>query len=164
MTGAPGLDPAIGNREALGNFVQLLIDVGNIKEFFHAAANVFLKIFFDLMLDDKSDFPESGLISVIQGEVNDLVAFVVHGGDLLETAEAAAHTGGHNDQSGFRHRNSSIFFCFSFLLSYTILDKDAIKKGLHLYKIRHIEKKSVWDGQVFLQNHEKTAHGLTAFA
>ena len=55
------------------------------------------------MLDNKNDFAEACPVSIVQGKINDGVAMLVHGGDLLKAAETAAHAGGQNDKSGFFH-------------------------------------------------------------
>ena len=56
------------------------------------------------LFDDEHDLAEARLISVVQREVHDDLAVVTHGRDLLEPAEAAAHTGGHDNKRRVFHR------------------------------------------------------------
>ena len=101
MPGAPGLDALLGNGAALRQTVELLEDVAHIEVFLHAPADGGLEVLLDLMLDDEDDAPKACAVGVEERKVDDRVAVIVHGLDLLEPAETAADAGGENDESGF---------------------------------------------------------------
>ena len=64
------------------------------------------------MLDDEGHLAEARPVGIVEGKVDDGVAEIVHGGDLLEPAEAAAHAGRQNDKSRFLHDASSFAYAF----------------------------------------------------
>ena len=112
MPCAPGLDAPLGNGAALRQLLQLLEDVFYVKILLHPAADGVLEILLDLMLDHEGDLAESGAVGVEERKVDDGVSVLVHGLDLLESAKAAAHTGGQNDKGRFLHVS---ILCFLFL-------------------------------------------------
>ena len=106
MAGAPGLDPPLRHRIALRQHLQLLVDVLHLEILLHSLADKVFEVLLNFMLDDKGHLPKPCPVSVVQGEVNDGVAVIVHCGDLLESAETAAHTRRQNNESGFLHDTS----------------------------------------------------------
>ena len=113
MAGTPGLDPPLRHHIALRQHLQLLIDVLYIEILLHPLTDEVLEVFLNFMLDDKGYLPKPCPVSVVQGKVNDGVAVVVHRGDLLQAAKAAAHTRRQNNESGFLHDTSlqNILWC-----------------------------------------------------
>ena len=62
------------------------------------------------MLDDEGHLAEACPVGVVQGKVDDGVTEGVHGGDLLESAEAAAHAGSQDHKRRFFHSQGSPLF------------------------------------------------------
>ena len=87
--------------------VRLLEDVAHLHPVFHMRPHDGAEVRLFFLLDDEDHLPEAGLPGVVQGKVHDDLALVPHGGDLLESAEAAAHAGGHDDERGTFHFVSS---------------------------------------------------------
>ena len=83
MPRAPGLFPALGNRVALGQNVELLIDVFYVKILLHAAAHGGLEAVLYLVLYDKRNIAEARAIGIKQRKVDYRVPLGVDGGDLL---------------------------------------------------------------------------------
>ena len=75
----------------------------------HTISDGVFKILRDGLLDDEDHVPEPGAVGVEEGEVQDGMSGVVHGHDLFEPAEAAPHSGGHDDKRGRGHRNTSVY-------------------------------------------------------
>ena len=98
---APWLSASLGNREPLRQAVQLLIDIVDMEPFFHARADCLAERLLDFALDDESYPAEARLIRVIERKVDDEVPFLVYRCHLLEPAEAAAHSGCHDDKRRF---------------------------------------------------------------
>jgi len=62
------------------------------------------------VLDDKDDGLEPGAAGIVQAVVEDGLAGRADGVDLFESAVAAAHTGGHDNENRFgRHRLLLLF-------------------------------------------------------
>ena len=118
MPCAPGLDAPLGNGAALRKLLQLLKDVFHVKVFLHPPSDGVFEVLLNLVLDHEGDLAEACAVGVEERKVNDGVAVLVHGLDLLESAEAAAHTGGQNDKSRFLHVS---ILCFPFLSFYSFI-------------------------------------------
>ena len=101
MRGAPRLDAPFGDAVSLGQAVELLVDILHVENLLHALANAGLEIVLDLMLDDEAHLAETGTVCVEHRVVDDGVTHLVHGGYLLESAEAAAHSGGEDHKCRF---------------------------------------------------------------
>ena len=106
MGGAPGLDAALRHGKALGQLFQLLVGVADLEPGAHGTGTDGLfKRLLDLVLDDKDDGLEPGAAGIVQAVVEDGLAGRADGVDLFESAVAAAHTGGHDNEDRFgRHR------------------------------------------------------------
>ena len=103
MAGAPGFYTAGGNGVALRQVAQLLIRVLYVDDPGQTRSDGGSEVILEFALDDE-DYPlETGAQGVVDGIVDDQLAVVSHGVDLLEAAVPAAHTGGHNDQNRFGH-------------------------------------------------------------
>jgi hypothetical protein len=76
------------------------------------------------MLYYKNDLPESGAVRVIERKIDDGVASIVHGGDLLQSAETAAHSRSKYYQSRRVHMRSSIII----LPDYSITETGTVKE------------------------------------
>ena len=98
---APWLFASLGNREPLRQTVQLLIDIVDVEPFFHARADRLAEHLLDFALDDEGYAAEARLIRIIERKIDDEVPFFVYRRHLLESAEAAAHSGGHDDKRRF---------------------------------------------------------------
>ncbi|MPN14559.1 hypothetical protein SDC9_161886 [bioreactor metagenome] len=70
---------------------------------FRAAANDFVKVLLNPSVDDEDNLFEPGLHGVVEGIVHNDFAVLANGVDLLESAVATAHAGGHHDKSWFLH-------------------------------------------------------------
>ena len=55
------------------------------------------------LLDDEHDLAEARAVGVKERIVQQKMAVLIHGRRLLRASEAAAHTGGHDDQTGLMH-------------------------------------------------------------
>ena len=104
---APGLGAPFRNGVAFRQDIQLLIHIPYVKVLFHAVADGFLEFFFDGMFDDEDHGVESRSLRVEEGEIQNGVAVVIHGSDLFESSETAAHAGSHDDQCRFCHNRCS---------------------------------------------------------
>ena len=103
MSRSPGLFPSLGDSVALGQFVELLIDVFHVKILFHAEADGGLEALLYLALYDERDLTKACAVSVEKRKVNYRVALGIDGGYLLESAEAAAHSGSHYNKRRLLH-------------------------------------------------------------
>ena len=101
VRGAPRLDAPFGDAVSLGQAVELLVDILHVENLLHALADAGLEIVLDLMLDDEAHLAETGTVCVEHRVVDDGVTHLVHGGYLLESAEAAAHSGGEDHKCRF---------------------------------------------------------------
>ena len=118
VTRAPRLHASLRGGEALRQDVVLLIDIGGFNMTFHAAGQL-PEFRVDGVLDDENDLAEAGRHCVIDGIMQKTVAVAVNGGDLLQSAEAAAHSGRHDDKRWFFHVLSS-FLCSFVMVSASI--------------------------------------------
>jgi hypothetical protein len=64
----------------------------------HTVADPLPELRFHLVLDDEHNVAEARAPCVKQGKINDDVSLRIDRLDLLEAAEAAAHTGGHDHE------------------------------------------------------------------
>ena len=97
VAGTPGLGAALRHGVALGKLVKGLVDEGDVEIPLHPVADGLAEGLLQLRLDDEHNIPEACPPGVKQGKVDDDVALIVHGLDLLEPAEPASHAGGHDD-------------------------------------------------------------------
>ena len=106
MGGAPGLDAALRHGKALGQLFQLLVGVADLEPGAHGTGTDGLfKRLLNLVLDDKDDSLEPGAAGIVQAVVEDGLAGRADGVDLFESAVAAAHTGGHDNEDRFGLHN-----------------------------------------------------------
>ena len=103
MGGAPGLGTSLGDGVPLGQVGQLLEGVLHVDDLGQAVADSGFEGVLDLMLDDENHRLKSCPAGVVDGIVDDELAVVAHGVDLLQTTVTASHTGGHNDQNRLIH-------------------------------------------------------------
>ena len=113
MSRAPGLCTPLRDGIALRQHVKLLIDIFHVKIFFHPVAYGGLEIFLYLVLDDEGDLAKARPVGVKKGEVDDRVAMAVHGGDLLQSPKAAAHSGGKDNKRWFLQNKTPRYLSFS---------------------------------------------------
>ena len=97
MAGAPGLGTPLRHGVALRQLVRSLIDVGDVEISLHPVADGLAESLVQLRLDDEHNIPEACPPGIKQGKVDNDVALIIHRRDLLEPAEPAPHTGGHDD-------------------------------------------------------------------
>ena len=97
MGGSPGFDPAFRYGKALRQLVQFLEHQADVKILCHAVRHSGAEVCFDRVLDDEHHFAEARLPGVVQGKIDDGMSVVVDRGNLLETAETAAHAGSKNN-------------------------------------------------------------------
>ena len=97
MAGAPWLGASCRDGNALRQTLQLLKDIGDMEIPLHTVADALPELRFHLALDDEHNVAEARAPCVKQGKINDDVSLRIDRLDLLESAEAAAHTGGHDD-------------------------------------------------------------------
>ena len=109
MAGAPGLHAVSGDGIALRQLVDGLVDEGDVEVLLHAVDDGLTEALLQLGLDDEHQIPEACAVGIQQGEIDDDVTLIVHGSDLLQTAEAAAHAGSHDNQNRFLHNSLSPF-------------------------------------------------------
>ena len=112
VAGAPWLGASLRDGVAGGDIVQLLIGVTDLHgAFFQSLADGLHEVLADGFLDDDNGGIETGFVGVIKGIVQNRFALTSHRVDLLQSAVAAAHTGGHNDENRFAcHSNSPFLF------------------------------------------------------
>ncbi len=103
MAGAPGLDAPLWDGEAVGQVIQLLHDILHVHATLHMLAHNLSEVLVDALVDDKNDPLEADLQGIVQGIVNQAFSVEAKGGHLLEAAEPAADSRGHDDQNGFLH-------------------------------------------------------------
>ena len=97
--GAPGLHPALRDGKALRQLIQGLVGVGQVHAGgLDAIADGRAKVRFHLGLDDADHLAEARAHGVEYGKIDNDVSGVVHGRDLLATAETAAHARRHDDE------------------------------------------------------------------
>ena len=94
MTGAEWLGAAFWQD---GGILDDIIDIDRLSD---TVADELFEFLFDILTDDKDDFIKASLLRIEDGEVQDAFAVVRDGLGLLKSAEAAAHTGGHDYESG----------------------------------------------------------------
>ena len=112
VAGAPWLGASLRDGVAGGDIVQLLIGVTDLHgAFFQPLAHGLHEVLADGFLDDDNGGIETGFVGVIKGIVQNRFALTSHRVDLLQSAVAATHTGGHNDENRFAcHSNSPFLF------------------------------------------------------
>ena len=101
---APRFFAAFGNGEPRRDVVRRLEHIPHVHPALRMTADNGAEIRLAFLFDDEHDLAEARLIRVVQREVHDDLAVIAHGRDLLEPAEAAAHTGGHNDKRRVFHK------------------------------------------------------------
>ena len=102
MGGAPGLDPAFGDGKSLGQIRQFLVGVANLHgSLLQTLADGFQEVLLDGFLDDNHNGVEAGLMGIINGIIQNGLALTADRVDLLQSAVAAAHTGGQNHKNRF---------------------------------------------------------------
>ena len=111
MGSAEGLHAALGNGVALGQLGQFLIGVLYVDDLGETLTDGGLEGLLNLVLDDEDHRLKAGALGVINGIVDDQLAVVAYRVKLLQSAVAAAHTGGHNDQNRFLHDTHSFMLC-----------------------------------------------------
>ena len=99
----PWLLAALRHGESGRKRLERLMRVFDRDTFADAVADDGAKIRFQFRLDDENDAAKTGAQRIENGKVNDDVAGVVHGRDLLESAKTAAHSRRHDDQLGCYH-------------------------------------------------------------
>ena len=126
---APRLLPALRHGVAVGQSVQLLIHVADRDVPRYGIADLRFELLLDRVLDHEHDLAEPGVDRVIYRIVDDLFAGRADGRDLLQSAEAAAHPGRHDDKRWLDlfHCRSS-FPCLSMVLSVIIKPCAASRK------------------------------------
>ena len=113
VAGAPGLGASLRDGVAGGDIVQLLIGVTDLHgAFFQPLADGFHEVLADGFLDDDNSGIETGFVGVIKGIVQNRFALTSHRVDLFQSAVAAAHTGGHDDENRFAYHSNSPFLYF----------------------------------------------------
>ncbi|MPM62897.1 hypothetical protein SDC9_109775 [bioreactor metagenome] len=101
---APGLDAVFRHGEPGGEHrFRLLKDIVHFQMLFGSAADDLVKVVLDLAVDDEYDLLKPRLHCVEERIVHDDFAVAADRVDLLESAVTAAHTGGHDNESGFLH-------------------------------------------------------------
>ena len=109
MAGAEGFGPSLGDRVAFGDGGQLLIGVADFHGgFLQPGANGAQKVFLDGLFDDDDHGVKSRLMGVIDGVVQNGFSLASHGIDLLQSAVAASHAGGHYNENRFLCHNHII--------------------------------------------------------
>ena len=108
MSGPPGFDTPFWHLITLRQHIQLLINVVNIEILFHPAADAVFEVLFYFMLDDKDNLAEARTVSIEEGKINNGMAVIVNGHDLLQPAEAAAHPGSQNYKGRLFHFSSPL--------------------------------------------------------
>ena len=108
---APGLYAPLRNAIAVGQAIDGLIGVFQIHGFGDAIADGGAEIRRHFRLDDADHLTEARANRIVNGIIDDDVAAIIHGGDLLASAEAAAHARRHNYKRWFFH--SWLPFIFS---------------------------------------------------
>ena len=103
VSGAPRLRAAVGHGVALRQCVELLIGIAHVKRRGHDRADALAKLLGGLLLDDEHDLAEARAVGVKERIVQQKMAVLIYGRRLLRASEAAAHTGGHDDQTGLLH-------------------------------------------------------------
>ena len=103
VSGAPRLRAAVGHGVALRQCVELLIGIAHVERRGHGRADALAKLLGGLLLDDEHDLAEARAVGVKERIVQQKMAVLIHGRRLLRPSEAAAHTGGHDDQTGLTH-------------------------------------------------------------
>ena len=110
MGRAPRLRAARRHGIARRKRVELLIGIAHVERRGHGRADALTKLLGRILLDDEHDLAEARAVSVKERIVQQKMAVLVHGRRLLRASEAAAHAGGHDDQTGLIH-------CFSLHIS-----------------------------------------------
>ena len=98
--GAPRFHAALGNVEAGGQVVERLEGVFDRDMFVEAAADLRLEFLLEVAADDEDDLAEAGALGVEHRVVEHRLAVRAHGIDLFESAVAAAHAGGEDEEGG----------------------------------------------------------------
>ena len=98
LSRAPRLDAALRHGAAVRNVRQLLVDVFHVEKPLHAVPDALAEECVVLALDDKNKIAEARASCVVHGKIDDAVPLPVDRLHLLEPAEAAAHSGCHNDE------------------------------------------------------------------
>ena len=101
---APRLRAAVGHGVARRERVELLIGIAHVERRGHGRADALAKLLGRVLLHDEHDLAESRAVSVKERIVQQKMAVLVHRRRLLRAPEAAAHAGGHDDQTGLVHK------------------------------------------------------------
>ena len=96
VTGAPGLDAALGDSVAGGQVLHLLEGVAHLHVVRHPLAYRLPEGGFDLVLDDKDHRLKARPTGVVEGVVDDKFSVGTHRVHLFQATVTAAHTGGHD--------------------------------------------------------------------
>ena len=108
VAGAPGLDTALGDGEACGQFIQLLESVFHVHALRDAVADGGFESLLDLVLDDKDHGLKACAVGIVQGVLHNGLTLGAHRVDLLHAAVTAAHAGSHDHQYRFVHARKVI--------------------------------------------------------
>ena len=103
VTGTPGLGAPFGRSETLRQVIHLLIGVIHLDFALEAAADDLFEGLFQLLFNDKYHLAEAGQNGIMYRIINNDLAVGAQRVDLLQTAVAAAHTGGQNQKSRLFH-------------------------------------------------------------
>ena len=102
MASTPGLRAFSGDRVAGGEIVQLLIGIADLHgAFFQPLTHGGHEVLTDGFLDNDDSGFKACLVSIEQRKVQNCFSLASNGVNLFQTAVAAAHAGGQNDQNGF---------------------------------------------------------------
>ncbi len=97
LGGAPGFGPLRRNGITLRQVLLELVDVFHIHALLQPLSHQGLEVLLDFRLDDEYHRLKPRPAGVIDGVIQNYLPVVPHRVQLLESAVAAAHPGGHND-------------------------------------------------------------------
>ena len=140
------------NRKAIRQAIQGLIGVFDVHAAAQAVGDAFVKVLLQLGLDDADHLVKPRADGVVNGIVDQKMILRIHGGNLLQTAIAAAQPGGMITRTGF--------MLFSFFLSN---QKTVWQACAHLPNgfLLHFGKGSGWRLLRFHRNlHDHNLEGL----
>lgn len=83
MSRAPGLFPSLGDRVALWQFVELLIDIFYVKILFHAKTDGSLEALLNLALYNKRDLAKACTVSIKKRKIYYRMPLGINGGYLF---------------------------------------------------------------------------------
>ncbi len=107
MRGSPRFRSIGGNRKSVGKKIKLLKDVVDSDVPFVARANLLPELRLDVAPDNEDNPLKSHPQSVGHRVIEESFPRRPHGVHLLQSAVAAAHSGGENKESEFRHAAKS---------------------------------------------------------